>query len=283
MRNARIDDYDHVPRPVVAIGTDYPKGYRLPCHAHRRAQLLYGATGVMHVSTRDGNWIVPPQRAVWIPPGMVHEVTMLGVSTRSLYIEPGAVPGPGDTCQVVGISALMRQLLIGAVEMPAHYDPDGRDGALVALLLYEIAGMTALPLHIPLPRDARLAPLCHAFVRHPDTHDSPQRWALSLHMSSRTFSRFFREQTGMAFSAWRQRACVVLALSRLAAGDAVTRIALDFGYDSPAAFSTMFRRVLGHAPTEYLHQGMASPRAAGEPLAAALPPAGLPADALARR
>ncbi|MDF3832106.1 helix-turn-helix transcriptional regulator [Cupriavidus basilensis] len=257
MLNVRIDDFDQVPRPVVAIGTDYPKGYLLPWHTHRRAQLLYGATGVMHVATREGNWIVPPQRAVWIPPGMLHEVRMVGVSTRSLYIEPGALPWPGDACQVVGVSPLVRQLLIGAVEMRAEYDPDGRDGALIALLLHEIARMTVLPLHIPLPADARLLPLCQAFLGQPDTHDSPQRWARELHMSTRTFSRFFREQTGMAFSEWRQRACVVLALSRLAAGEAVTRIALDFGYDSPAAFSTMFRRVLGHAPTEYLQMEVA--------------------------
>ncbi|XXE96635.1 helix-turn-helix domain-containing protein [Pseudomonas sp. D1-2] len=29
-------------------------------------------------------------------------------------------------------------------------------------------------------------------------------------------------------------------------------IALDLGYDSPAAFSTMFRRTLGHAPSTWL-------------------------------
>lgn len=44
------------------------------------------------------------------------------------------------------------------------------------------------------------------------------------------------------------------ALSRLAVGDSVTRIALDLGYDSPAAFSTMFRRVLGHAPSAWLEK-----------------------------
>ena len=46
---------------------------------------------------------------------------------------------------------------------------------------------------------------------------------------------------------------VVLALARLAAGTPVTAIALDFGYQSPAAFSTMFKRVLGSPPTSYLH------------------------------
>jgi AraC-like DNA-binding protein len=62
----------------------------------------------------------------------------------------------------------------------------------------------------------------------------------------------FRQQTDLSFSQWRQRACVVLALARLASGTAVTRIALDFGYDSPAAFSTMFRRVLGQPPSVWM-------------------------------
>ncbi|UVL39143.1 helix-turn-helix transcriptional regulator [Pseudomonas sp. B21-040] len=251
MRNVSIDLLDDTPRPVVAIGTDYSHGHVLPRHTHRRAQLLYGATGVMQVSTHDGNWVVPPQRAVWIPPGMAHEVLMLGVSTRSAYIEPAAVD-LGDRCQVISVSPLMRHLLMEAVEIPLTYDEAGRDGALIDLLLHELARSTHLPLHIPLPVDARLLGLCQAFLQHPNAHQSPQQWADQLHISLRTFNRLFRQQTDLSFSQWRQRACVVLALSRLASGTAVTRIAVDFGYDSPAAFSTMFRRVLGQLPSVWM-------------------------------
>jgi len=261
MRNTHIDRYDNLDRPVVAIGNDYPPGGLLPAHAHRRAQLLYGATGVMHVVTRDGNWVVPPQRAVWIPAGVTHQVRMLGVSTRSAYIEPGAARADRTVCEVIEVSALMRELLLEAVDMPAAYDPRGRDGALAALLLHEIERAAVLPLHIPLPRDRRLAPLCRAFIAAPDALMPPQACADRLHVSLRTFSRVFRQHTGMSYLAWRQRACVVLALARLAEGDPVTAIALDFGYQSPAAFSTMFRRVLGHPPTAYLRQAPAAGRA----------------------
>ena len=40
-------------------------------------------------------------------------------------------------------------------------------------------------------------------------------------------------------------------LPRLAAGERVTTIALDLGYESPAAFTTMFKRLLGVAPSRY--------------------------------
>ncbi|VVO71145.1 AraC family transcriptional regulator [Pseudomonas fluorescens] len=251
MRNVSIDVLDDTPRPVVAIGTDYSHGHLLPRHTHRRAQLLYGATGVMQVSTHDGNWVVPPQRAVWIPPGMAHEVLMLGVSTCSAYIEPAAVD-LGDRCQVISVSPLMQHLLMEAVEIPLMYDEVGRDGALINLLLHELGRSTHLPLHIPLPVDARLLGLCQAFLRQPNAHQSPQQWADQMHISLRTFNRLFRQQTDLSFSQWRQRACVVLALARLVSGTAVTRIAVDFGYDSPAAFSTMFRRVLGQPPSVWM-------------------------------
>ncbi|MCS3406923.1 helix-turn-helix domain-containing protein [Serratia sp. AKBS12] len=260
MRNIAIDEVDHLPRPVVAIGRDYPPGYLLPMHSHRRAQLLYGATGIMHVHTRSGNWIVPPQRAVWLPPHMPHQVKMQGVTTRSLYIEPEALPLTARSagCQVVSVSPLLRQLLIEAVEMPLDYALQGRDACLVSLLLHEIARLSSLPLHIPLPTDSRLNALCQSFLQQPNIHLSPQHWAQQLYMSIRTFSRFFQSQTGLAFSQWRQRACVVLALSRLAAGEGVTQIAWELGYENSAAFSAMFRRVLGQTPSSFLSG--ASPR-----------------------
>ena len=54
-------------------------------------------------------------------------------------------------------SPLLRQLLEEAVDLPALYDRDGRDGKLMSLLVAEIASMPRLSLHAPLPADPRLA------------------------------------------------------------------------------------------------------------------------------
>jgi AraC-like DNA-binding protein len=71
-------------------------------------------------------------------------------------------------------------------------------------------------------------------------------------MSRRHFTRTFREETGMSFTAWRQQACLLSALTRLSNGEAITQVAVDLGYGNPSAFTAAFRRVLGMAPSRYL-------------------------------
>ncbi len=250
MRNIRYStEHDTVPRAVVAIGNEYPVGYTGKPHSHRRAQLLYGATGLMTVSTRHGTWVVPPERAVWLPSGEVHDVrTIQGpVSTRSAYIWPDAIEGLPQQCQVLGMTPLMRSLLQEAVDVPLHYDEHGRDGLVMDLLLQEVPRLPVLPLSLPFPQERRLARRCKRLLEQPTPHDTIERWSAALQMSRRAFTRQFRAETGMSFGAWRQQACLFAALPRLAAGEAVTTVAMDLGYDSPAAFTSMFRRAPGRA------------------------------------
>ena len=55
----------------------------------------------------------------------------------------------------------------------------------------------------------------------------------------------------MTFMTWRQQACLVMALPRLAAGERVTSVAMALGYDNPAALTAMFQRTLGASPRAY--------------------------------
>lgn len=253
MLNIPLHSVDHIARPIVAIGTDYARGTLLATHDHRRAQFLYGMTGLMEVETDDGSWVVPPYNGVWIPARKRHQVRMHGVSTRSLYIEPQAAPRPSSHCEVLVVSPLLHQLLLASASMPARYEEDGRDGALAQLLLHELRLAQTLPLFAPLPREQHLARLCKTFLQQPHMGTRPEDWARQLNKSQRTFSRLFRQQTGMSFATWRQQACLMAALPRLLSGTAVTQVALDLGYDSPSAFSSMFRRVLGKSPTSFVH------------------------------
>jgi len=257
MLNTALQSVDAVARPLIATGTDYPAGTLLDTHTHRRAQLLYGMTGLMEVETDDGAWVVPPFSGVWIPAGHRHKVRMQGVSTRSVYIEPDAAPRAATGCEVLSISPLLHQLLLASAGIAALYDENGRDGAVVQLILHELRTAPTLPLFAPVARDASLAALCRAFLRQPDIRSAPQAWARDTHRSLRTFARFFRQQTGLSFGEWRRQACLLAALSRLSAGQSVTQVALELGYDSPGAFSTMFRKALGKSPSDFIRASAA--------------------------
>ena len=255
VRNTLVEIFDDVPRPVIALGNEYPDGHVIPPHHHRRSQLLYGASGAVMVATAEGTWVMPPQRGMWIPAGVVHDARMLGaVRTLSLYLEPAAAVGMPDRCQVVGISPFMRSLMLQAVDLPVDYDPDSRAGALMTLLQHELRQMPVLPLALPFPAHGPLAQCCRRFLAHPTPHETIDDWSKTLGMSRRAFTRLFRREVGLSFVTWRQQACLFAALPRLFAGDPVTMIALDLGYDNPAAFTTMFKRLLGAAPRRYLQQ-----------------------------
>ncbi len=143
MRNIPINDVDHLPQAVLALGSDYPADTLLDTHSHRRAQFLYAPEGLMKVETEDGQWLVLPYSGVWIPAGKPHRVWLSKVSTYSLYIEVSNAPRQANYCEVIQVSPLLHQLLIQANQLPIDYQRAGRDGSLIDLLLYELEAAPA--------------------------------------------------------------------------------------------------------------------------------------------
>jgi AraC-like DNA-binding protein len=255
VRDVQVELVDDAPRPVIAVGNTYPDGHTIEPHTHRRGQLISGASGVLILGTPDGRWVMPPQRGMWIPPRTIHHVRMVGsVSVRSLYLEPEAAKVMPAICQVVGISTFMRSLMNEAVDLPATYDLSGRAGALMSLIQHELLCLPVLPLSLRFPSHGPLAERCRQFLRKPDAQETIDVWCAKLGLSRRSFTRLFRSETGMSFMGWRQQACLLAALPRLSLGESVTTVALDLGYDNPAAFTTMFKRILGAPPRTYLRQ-----------------------------
>ncbi|MGB6751404.1 MAG: helix-turn-helix transcriptional regulator [Xanthobacteraceae bacterium] len=252
MRNVKPGEYDATPRPVVVICNSFAAGDVIPPHHHRRSQLVYGASGTMVVETQQERRIVPPDRAVWIAAGVTHNLAMIGaVTTITVWVEPNAMADLPQCCQVVEISSLMRSLLAEAIDIEPVYEFTGREGVLMALLLHELKSLHPLGLSLHFPKHERLAARCPEFLSQPNPRATIESWSEALNMSRRTFTQLFRKETGQSFARWRQQACLFAALPRLAAGEAVTRIAYDLDYESPAAFATMFKRLQGIPPTQY--------------------------------
>jgi len=249
-------DYQHTRRPIAGMPKDLPAGSYIPPHTHRRAQLAWAADGVMTVTAADATWVVPPQRALWIPAGTIHAIRMSGaVAMRTLYIEPDAARGLPKDCKVVLMTGLLRELVLEAVRAPLDEDKHGRMSHVEALILDEISTLDAEPLSLPMPRDKRLRIICETLLRDPGREETLEQWSDNAGASSRTLARLFAGETGMRFVDWRQQARLAAALFQLAEGAGVASVAHALGYGSVSAFTAMFRRALGKTPRDYFAPG----------------------------
>lgn len=241
-----------IDRPVASLEDEYPAGYVDEWHSHERNQLIYASKGVLSITTPTGSYIIPPQRALWIPAHVKHTAFCRSeVSLRTLYIDTLSKRNFPAECKVIGVSDLLRALILQAVNIPSLYEVDSRNGHIMQLILDEIEAMPIDPLLIPMPSEKRLVRICQAFLKEPAENKDLDELASDASMSRRTFTRLFRQQTGMSFSTWRQQVRLLEALSRISAGAPITTVSLDVGYNSPSAFTSMFHKTFGVPPSKY--------------------------------
>lgn len=250
-----VADPDSLSRPVVAMSLDV-RARRLERgpHIHRKGQLSYTINGIATLETEDGLWIAPPNSAVWVPGGTVHSLTGTdGTAFRFLFVEESAARNLPDECCILSVRPLLRQLISSFFDLPALY-PIGntREARLVEVLLDELAAATREPLHLPMPRDPRLRRLTQRLMLDPSQRATLDEWSTAIGMSTRTLARHFQRETGLTFGNWRKQFQLSVALKWLEAGESVTNVALDLGYENSSAFIAMFKQTLGHTPRRYL-------------------------------
>ncbi|MCA1440549.1 helix-turn-helix transcriptional regulator [Ensifer sp. IC4062] len=236
---------------VLAIGKDYASGLKIPPHSHSRTQLWWARCGVVLVHTPGGRWMIPPGHALLVPAGTEHSAEMVSdVRMHSIYISAAA--GRADRPLVLEITSLVGSLIDALVGAQDEASSEQREQLIMDLLLAEIPRLAERPLGLPFPQNQRLASLCRQFLKAPSATATIDQWADRMGISRRSFTRLFRQETGISFVTWRQQACIFGSLPRLADGEPITTVALDAGYENVAAFTTMFRRMLGAPPSLYL-------------------------------
>lgn len=251
-KSEKRSDYQKTRNSIVAMAVDYKHGYYVAPHKHRRAQLIFAASGVMTVSTAEGHWTVPATRAVWIPPWQIHEIRMTGtVRMRTLYFEPLAVSALPAACAVVVVTPLLRELILEAVRIPVDYAPGGRDERIMQLIVDEIRTLKQLPLQLRFPQDARARAVALLVAAELDSQRRLKEWAALGGVSPRTLERLFESELGISFGRWRQQARLQASLPLIAEGRPVLETALRLGYESPSAFTYAFRRAFGMTPSRW--------------------------------
>jgi AraC-like DNA-binding protein len=237
---------------VAVLARDIADSHTTAWHSHKRAQLVYASSGVMVVKTAASTWVIPPQRAVWVPARVEHETHTIGqVAMRTVYVAPGVARELLRECCAINVSPLLRELILRAAGAPLVYRRDGPDGRIMQMILDEIRVSRMLPLHLPIPAQPHVAKICARILRDLHAPVTLERLASDEGMSKRTAERMFLRETRMTFSRWRQQARLLTALTRLAAGQSVKEAAFEAGYSTQSAFTSMFKRAFGTTPGRY--------------------------------
>lgn len=256
----KFDDSDKRPpspaRPVRSRARPLAMHVHIVPHQHAWSQFSYCASGLMQVTVTQGGvqttYIVPPTRAVWIPPGVEHTVVVLeNAELRTVDIDASITPTGWTECRVLVVSKLLRELIHGL----EGATPGPREDALMALTADEIAHAETQALGVPMPHpehgDKRLRAVCEAVLRDPAQKSLLSEWVAQVGASERTVARLFREELGTSYQQWRLQAVLAHALPQLARGLPIAQVAAASGYASDSAFSAMFKQAMGKAPSHF--------------------------------
>ncbi|MCG7975585.1 MAG: helix-turn-helix transcriptional regulator [Candidatus Thiodiazotropha taylori] len=258
IENQPIDPQVHVgyvvdaDRPVLTLTSERKASELVSKHSHLRGQLLFAIRGAMKATTDDGAWLVPPSQALWIPPGVMHEVEMAeAVSLRSIYIDPAYVEELPDECCVVRVSALLKALILEAAAIGNDYQTGTSEARLMLVILDQLKKIERFPLYLPFSAEPRVRRVTDNMIANPADNRTLAEWAPQIGASERTLGRLFVRHLGMSFGAWRRRLRLLESIDRLGNGASVTEVAYELGYGSPSAFIAMFRENLGVPPARF--------------------------------
>jgi len=239
--------------PVLGFTREYPAGSEA-IHSHEHhAQIMYAVRGSMTVATADGIWVLPPQRALWIPPGIPHTFRhSRPISLRAVYVRRYTEGIPQwANCSVLNVSTLVRELILACAELPSEYEKNSRETRLGIVLLDHLTLLHQESFYLPEPLDPRAIKAADIIKQNPTDTRPLRDIASQVGASARTLERLFAAQTNMGFGAWRQRLRMMIALESLAAGETVSTTAALIGYENSSSFIAVFKSVFGCSPAKY--------------------------------
>lgn len=252
----KFRDVRHGRGDVEIFARSVRNGERIDPHMHRQAQLVFAVKGVMQVQTPRGVWLVPPERAVWVPPRLEHAIDGLSyVEMRTIYFQPSWLARQKTSAAIssefiVRVGSLMREAIL------AMFDPQcdkRRKLTLAQLVIMDLRDAGDASTFMPMPTDEKARHVANLILADPTADRDLDSLAAEAGISGRTLTRLFPEQTKLTLKSWKQRARVIAAIERLGQpGVSIKQVATALGFSSSAAFSFAFRDVTGETPTAFL-------------------------------
>ncbi len=243
-------DYRDVPSIAIPLGLLGG----LAVHSHPQHQLTWVPEGVLTMEADDCRWVLQRSRALFIPGDTLHSQTAaLPYALVSLYFDPDDCPLPWTRPTVVDATGIVGPLLDYIAKLPTGHA--GERARAVSVLWDVLAPMSVTTLPTVLPQDPLAQRIALALKDNPADTRGIDEWGREVGSSARTLSRRFRAETGISFDRWRTLERLNASLPRLAAGEPISRVAREVGYQTPSAFVAAFKREIGTTPAMYFQAG----------------------------
>jgi AraC-like DNA-binding protein len=173
---------------------------------------------------------------------------------RTLYIRSGLVAESGLACAVLGVTPLLRELVVEAVHIGRLRLRNPEHCALRDLILLHIRRSNPVPTHVMLPQDPRALSIALRIIEHPADLQPVRRLCAQAGVGVRTLQRIFVNDLGVDLNTWRRQVRLTKAIELLVAGGSVKQVAFAVGYRQPSAFVSAFRRTFGASPKAWVDQ-----------------------------
>lgn len=243
-------DADKLTGCVVGIAADIGK-HDSGMHQHKKGQLLYAPQGCISFALENSICILPPTKAVWIPPYTQHRAIMTNVvAYRSLYFNCSVFECP-TSITMIEVETLLKAL----IDKMAHWEwckPEREMTNTTALFWEEFYAANRLSFQLPLPSDRRLKTFCQQVIKESYLVPPLTQIAHSSGASTKTITRLFKAETGMSYQDWRQQWRLLKAIELLSREMQVCDVADWLEFSSDSAFIAFFKKQTGQTPLSFI-------------------------------
>ena len=248
-------DADKLTACVVGIAADIGK-HDSGVHQHKKGQLLYAPQGCMSFALENSICILPPTKAVWIPPHTQHRAIMTNVvAYRSLYFDCTVFECPMNITMIevdALLKALIDKMALWAWDKPEHKMKNTTD-----LFWEEFYAAKHHSFQLPLPLDRRFKIFRQQVMQESFLVPPLNTIAHSVGASTKTVTRLFKAETGMSYQDWRQQWRLLKAIELLSRGMQVSYVAHWLGFSSDSAFIAFFKKQTGQTPLSFMKSNTA--------------------------
>ena len=220
-----------------------------------RHYLLYATKGVIEFTDEKGKWLLPPERAAWIPAETTMRIAIKQMTTAcSLLFDIEFLNKSIDEFKVFNVSPMAQQMILHCKQ----WGPDSDTWSDEAEHFFHAIGNLCLELAqeqpvfwLPKGQSQSVIDVVEWSLTNIANDVSIDDAANKVHMSSRTLLRHLDQEIGLNWRELRQQQRMLSAMDWVLSTErSITEIYLDVGYQSQSSFNQAFKQHFGQSPTQ---------------------------------